>query len=78
MGNEIDLLVNYPKSDRDVENRKVCKTDENREIARRFGEEFFDGDRNCGYGGFHYNPKFWGPVIPTLINHWKLSNSSSF
>ena len=25
MGNEIDLLVNYPKSNRDVENRKPVK-----------------------------------------------------
>ena len=78
MGNEKILANCHPKSNRDVENRKACKTDENREIARRFGKEFFDGDRNCGYGGFYYNPKFWGPVVPTLINHWKLSNSSSF
>ena len=42
-----------------------------------FGKEFFDGDRNYGYGGFSYNPKFWQPVIPTFKNYWNLDSSSS-
>lgn len=77
MGTEIDLLVNYPKSKRDLTARLESKTEEDREIARQFGKEFFDGDRNHGYGGFSYNPRFWQPVIPTFVEHWGLTSESS-
>ena len=77
MGREIDLLVNYPKAKRDVEARGQEKTEEDRVIARKFGKEFFDGDRSHGYGGFHYNPRFWSPVVPTLRDYFALSSESS-
>ena len=77
MGKEIDLLANYPKTKRDVKKRGETKTEEDRAIARRFGKEFFDGDRKCGYGGYQYNPRFWQPVIPTFQEHFGLTASSS-
>ena len=77
MGIEIDLLANYPRTKRDVKARGAEKTEEDRQIARRFGKEFFDGDRRHGYGGFSYNPRFWGPVIPTFQKHFGLTNQSS-
>ena len=49
---EIDLLKNYPKSKRDLSNRVSKKSEEIVSIARQFGEEFFDGHRNYGYGGY--------------------------
>lgn len=72
MGIEIDLLANYPRTNRNVEERGAGKTDEDRAIARKFGKEFFDGDRNHGYGGFNYHPRFWQPVIPTFQEHFGL------
>lgn len=77
MGREIDLLVNYPKSKRDVTERGAEKTDEDRAIARQFGREFFDGDRRHGYGGFGYAPRFWQPVIPTFQAYFGLSADRS-
>lgn len=77
MKQEIDLLVNYPKAKRNVEERGSEKTEEDRAIARKFGREFFDGDRRHGYGGFNYFPRFWQPVVPTLQNHFGLSAASS-
>ena len=77
MGNEIDLLVNYPKSKRDVSSRANEKTDADREIARKFDKAFFDGERRHGYGGFNYHPRFWKPVIPTFKNHWNLQTGTS-
>ena len=77
MGNEIDLLANYPKAKRNVKARGLEKTEKDREIARRFGKEFFDGDRSHGYGGFSYNPRFWTPVIPTFKDYFSLSSNSS-
>jgi ubiquinone/menaquinone biosynthesis C-methylase UbiE len=77
MGIEIDLLANYPKSKRDLSARAASKTENDRAIARRFGKEFLDGDRQHGYGGFKYLPRFWQPVIPTLQEHFGLTANSS-
>jgi len=77
MGREIDLLINYPKANRKVKERGAAKTKEDRIIARKFGKDFFDGDRKHGYGGFNYHPRFWQPVIPAFKEHFGLTSSSS-
>jgi len=77
MDREIDLLVNYPKAARDLSTRADNKTEADRQIARRFGREFFDGDRRHGYGGFAYSPRFWQPVVPTFQQHWDLKAGDS-
>ena len=77
MGKEINLLANYPKTKRNLDERLATKNEVDRSIARQFGREFFDGDRNQGYGGFKYMPKFWQPVVPTFKDYWKLTSSSS-
>lgn len=74
---EINLLKNYPKSKRNLEERSLGTDAQTRSIAREFGKDFFDGERKFGYGGFSYNKRFWQPVIPDLINHWNLNSSSS-
>lgn len=77
MGKEIDLLVNYPKTKRNLDERVASKTEADRAIARQFGKDFFDGDRRHGYGGFNYFPRFWQPVIPTFRDYWHLGAGSS-
>ncbi len=74
---EIDLLINYPKTTRNVDERGQEKTEEDRRIGRLFGRDYFDGDRRFGYGGYKYNPRFWQPVIPTFIGHFQLNQYSS-
>ena len=77
MGLEIDLLINYPKAKRNLDERAASKTEADRAIARQFGKDFFDGDRRHGYGGFNYLPRFWQPVIPTFQSHFRLDSDSS-
>jgi SAM-dependent methyltransferase len=77
MGIEIDLLKDYPKTKRNVNERGATKTEEDRRIARQFGQEFFDGERRHGYGGFSYHPRFWQPVIPAFQKAYTLSAASS-
>ncbi len=77
MGQQIDLLENYPKPKRDLDKRLNEKTESDRAIARKFGEEFFDGSRSQGYGGYNYNSRFWSPVVPTFKNYWQLSAKHS-
>ncbi len=76
MGQEIDLLAKYPKVTRNLTARLDAKTEEARAIGRQFAYDYFDGDRKHGYGGFTYQERFWKPVIPDLISHFKLSNES--
>jgi SAM-dependent methyltransferase len=74
---EIDLLVNYPKTKRNVDERGMQKNEEDRRVARQFGRDYFDGERRFGYGGYHYHPRFWQAVIPTFAQHYGLMSSSS-
>lgn len=77
MGREINLLENYPRTKRNVQERGATKTEEDRAIARQFGKEFFDGDRKHGYGGFSYQARFWQPVVPAFQQAYGLSARSS-
>ncbi len=77
MGKEIDLLAKYPKPNRDVFERLKHKSKEDVDIARKFGKDFFDGDRKHGYGGFNYNPKYWGLVVRDYQKYWNLNSESS-
>jgi len=76
MGTEIDLLRNYPRTQRDLAERESMKTPENRALARQFGKDYFDGSRETGYGGFSYNPRFWQPVIPDMVQHFGITSES--
>jgi SAM-dependent methyltransferase len=76
MGKEIDLLVNYPKPQRDLKKRMEEKSEEDRRIARQFGRDFFDGDRRHGYGGYNYNPRFWQQVVKDFRDYYNLTPES--
>ena len=74
IGKEIDLLSKYPKPKRDVSERGSSKTIDQQNLARQFGKDFFDGDRNNGYGGYHYNQRFWSNVVLDFINFYNLKD----
>jgi len=60
MGTEVDLMRSYPKVDRaELINIRSKVTDLDREIARKFDSEYFDGPRKLGLGGYFYNPRFF-------------------
>lgn len=44
-------------------------------VARRYGQEFWDGDRRYGYGGFRYDGR-WEPVARQLIAHYRLTENA--
>jgi SAM-dependent methyltransferase len=63
-------LHNATKRDyvaRVVENDKAACAD----IASRFGEEYWDGDRRYGYGGYRYDGR-WLPVAQAIARHYGL------
>lgn len=76
MKQEIDLMKNYPRTKRNVDQRGMEKTEEDRRIGRLFGRDYFDGDRRHGYGGYSYHPRFWQPVMPDFVRHFVLTAKS--
>jgi SAM-dependent methyltransferase len=67
---EVNLLHRYPRSRRNVAQRHAAQ-DLQREVAMRFGREYFDGDRDQGYGSYRYDGR-WLPVAETFRDHWGL------
>ena len=67
---EVNLLARYPRAKRNVAAR-VAHKDESREVARRFGREYFDGTRAQGYGGYRYDGR-WIPIAQDMVEHFGL------
>jgi protein-L-isoaspartate(D-aspartate) O-methyltransferase len=40
-------------------------------VSKKFGIEYFDGDRKYGYGGFRYDGR-WVAVAKAMVEHYKL------
>ena len=74
---EIDLMDRYPTSKRPIDERAALITEEHRAVARQFGEEFFDGDRLYGYGGYGYHPRFWTDTVQRFKEHYNLADDAS-
>jgi ubiquinone/menaquinone biosynthesis C-methylase UbiE len=71
-----DLMYKYPSPKNRLKER-ANPTRQEKEIAKQFGKEFFDGERKHGYGGFNYDPKFWTETVRIFIEEYKLTSSSS-
>src|SRR6266498_1340967 len=41
------------------------------QISKQFGKDYFDGDRQYGYGGYKYDGR-WRPFAEKLIDHYGL------
>jgi len=73
MGQRIDFLAKYQSATkrdyvaRVVEHDKAeCAT-----VARRWGEEYWDGPRQYGYGGYGYDGR-WLPIAQDMGKHFDL------
>jgi len=73
---EINLLFSTPKTVRDYDKRAREKTSEIIKIAKEFDQEFFDGDRKCGYGGYRYDGR-WQAVAKNLRDYYKLPEDAA-
>ena len=69
---EVNLLDRYPVSNRPINARSRLITDAHRATARKFGREFFDGDRLFGYGGYTYHPRFWTDTVKRFKEYYDL------
>ncbi len=46
------------------------------EVSRRYGQDYWDGDRRYGYGGYKYDGR-WKPLAQQIIAQYVLANDSS-
>ena len=68
---EVNLLDALPKPKRNVQARGTAKTPEVIAISREYGELYFDGPRDYGYGGYRYDGR-WIPVAEDMVRHFGL------
>lgn len=68
---EVNLLARLPKSKRNVKAREHAKTDDHIRISREYGEMYFDGPREYGYGGYRYDGR-WVPIAEDMVAHFGL------
>lgn len=68
---EIDLLRALPRTKRNIQKRAEGKDPAVIAIAKKYGQEYWDGDRQYGYGGYRYDGR-WRAVARDLIAHFGL------
>src|SRR5262249_19249817 len=68
---EVDLLRALPKLKRNIQKRSDAKDPAIIATAREYGEKYFDGPREYGYGGYRYDGR-WIPVARDIVAHFNL------
>jgi len=68
---EIDLLRSLPKPKRNIQMRAEAKDPAVIAIAKQYGEMYWDGPREYGYGGYTYDGR-WRAVARDMIEHYGL------
>ena len=73
MGKRINLLRGLPTLKRNLKARRDGKSAEVVRLSREFGELYFDGPREYGYGGYRYDGR-WVPVARDIVAHFNLKS----
>ena len=68
---EVNLLRALPETKRNIEKRKEAKDPAVVATAKQYGEMYWNGPREYGYGGYHYDGR-WRPVARDIIAHFGL------
>ena len=73
---EYDALAGYPEPKEPRLVHPKMRTIHNRIIASYRGKEFYDGDRNDGYGGFKYDGR-WASIAKNMMEQYSLDGQSA-
>jgi SAM-dependent methyltransferase len=69
---EVNLLRALPRTKRNIAKRETAKSPEVIAASREYGELYFDGPRDYGYGGYRYDGR-WVPVARDIVAHFALA-----
>lgn len=74
---QIDFVSSlHKKTERDYLARMTYEKPEIIEISKKYGFEYWDGDRKYGYGGFYYDSR-WRVVAEEMAKHYGLKAGDS-
>jgi SAM-dependent methyltransferase len=77
MGKELNLVTSlHTSTKRDYLARMNDNKVEAMVKAKNYGQDYWDGDRRYGYGGYKYIPGRWKPVAQALIDRYNLKQDS--
>ena len=77
MGQLLDIVTPLHQStQRDYLARMVDNKVEAMLVAKKYEEDYWDGDRRYGYGGYRYIAGRWKSVAEALISRYQLTNST--
>jgi SAM-dependent methyltransferase len=68
--------IGYPHSKSVRILREGSRTIANKIVAWKLDREYYDGARENGYGGFHYDGR-WGTIMPSIISEFEINQNSS-
>jgi cyclopropane fatty-acyl-phospholipid synthase-like methyltransferase len=68
---EVNLLRALSNAKRNIQKRKDAKDASVVAVSKQFGEMYFDGPREYGYGGYRYDGR-WVPVARDIVAHFGL------
>jgi hypothetical protein len=68
---EVNLLRALPDTKRNISKRAEGKDPSVIRTAKEFGQMYFDGPREYGYGGYRYDGR-WVPVARDIVAHFGL------
>jgi ubiquinone/menaquinone biosynthesis C-methylase UbiE len=77
MGQLLNIVTPlHTRTKRDYLGRMNDNKPEAMQVARQYGQDFWDGARRYGYGGYTYDGR-WEPVARALIEHYDLKDGCS-
>ena len=75
MGSEVDLLRSIPRPKRNLSQRTESRSEDIIAESKKYGQMYFDGPRDYGYGGYRYDGR-WKSVAVDAIKHFGLEPGS--
>lgn len=75
---EINFMEKLHKNTKRDYTERIVKYDKARcaEVSCKFGQDYWDGDRQYGYGGYKYMDGYWKPVAEAMVNNYNLPDNA--
>ena len=71
---ELNIITSlHTKTKRNYIERMIDKKVECMTVSKKYGYDYWDGNRKFGYGGYKYIPGRWEQVAKKFIQRYKLN-----
>jgi ubiquinone/menaquinone biosynthesis C-methylase UbiE len=75
---ELNFMEKLHKNTKRDYTERIIKYDKAQcaEVSCKFGQDYWDGDRQYGYGGYKYMDGYWKPVAEAMVKHYNLKDDA--